>query len=111
MGRLQALRVQSSSGAIEKVDQKASYKRLWDAATGGSRDGMSLDQMVHKIGTLEGELDVLKKKKAHMQKVKEALMMQEPWQNLSLITEVNAEHGVASWSGRCNGVTSMGIGY
>eukprot|EP00588_Corethron_pennatum_P035179 CAMPEP_0194341186 /NCGR_PEP_ID=MMETSP0171-20130528/88870_1 /TAXON_ID=218684 /ORGANISM="Corethron pennatum, Strain L29A3" /LENGTH=1046 /DNA_ID=CAMNT_0039106431 /DNA_START=89 /DNA_END=3229 /DNA_ORIENTATION=- len=114
--RLQVLRRQSdtlisSSDAIKKVDQKASYKRLWDAATGVSRDGMSLDQMVHKIGALEGELDVLKKKKAHMQKVKEALMMQKPWQNISLVTEVNAEHGVASWSDRRNGVTSMGIGY
>jgi len=115
--QLQVMRMQSdetlvsSSIAINKVDQKASYKRLWDAATGVSREGMSLDQMVHKIGALEGELDVLKKKKAHMQKVKEGLMMQQSWQNLSLITEDNAEHGVASWSGRCSGVTSLGIGY
>jgi len=106
--RMKSVNLGSSSGAIDMVSQKASYKRLWDAAMGVSQDGMSFDQMVHKIGALEGELDVLKKKKAHMQKVKAALMMKQPWQNRSFTTEVNVENGIASWSGRCSGVTLAG---
>lgn len=66
----------TTAGAVQVQPQKApkaSYKRLWEAAT-GAPDTMSLKQLEKKVSSAEAELSGLKAKMLDMQKQKRALV-------------------------------------
>jgi len=64
-----------ASGA-EKQPTPASYKRLWDAASGTSTDKLSMNAMAKKIETMEAEIVGMKVKMTRMRAKKLALLGQ-----------------------------------
>ena len=55
--------------------EPASYRRLWDAASGAGRDTQSVEQMQRKIAEMGQEMSALREKVARMQDVKASLLM------------------------------------
>jgi len=59
---------------VEQPKERASYKKLWNAASGVSNDKLSMNAMAKKVEKMEAELSQMKGRMSRMRNMKMTLL-------------------------------------
>ena len=61
---------------VEQPKERASYKKLWNAASGVSNDKLSMNAMAKRVEKMEAELSQMKGRMSRMRNMKMTLLGQ-----------------------------------